>query len=148
MFSMVVFWTLVSNAQSFVDLGLPSGTLWKDKNESGFYTYRLAFDKYGNKLPDKDQWEELKNLCRWVWDGENRGYIVVGPNGKYIFLPADGVRWSDKENYAPNSVGSEGWYWSSTPFNEIKDFNWALQFEWFNQIKMQGKSNNGQIKLT
>ena len=39
----------------YVDLGLPSGTLWKDKNEEGgFYTYDQAVSKFGNKLPTKD----------------------------------------------------------------------------------------------
>ncbi|HJJ45480.1 MAG TPA: hypothetical protein O0Y17_00165 [Methanocorpusculum sp.] len=43
----------------YVDLGLPSGTLWKDKNESGgFYTYDEAMKAFGNNLPTMEQFEE------------------------------------------------------------------------------------------
>ena len=53
-------------AQGLVDLGLPSGTLWKDKNEEGgFYTYEQAMSKFGDKLPTKEQFKELKNKCQW-----------------------------------------------------------------------------------
>ena len=35
----------------YVDLGLPSGTLWKDKNESGQYKFQDALKKFGDNLP-------------------------------------------------------------------------------------------------
>ena len=47
--------------QGYVDLGLPSGTLWKEYNENcGLITYDQARHYYGNSLPTKEQWEELK----------------------------------------------------------------------------------------
>ncbi len=98
-------------AQGLVDLGLPSGTLWKDKNEDGgFYTYDQAVNKFGNKLPAKEQFEELRSYCQWTWTG--RGYKVTGPNGNSITLPAAGGRNCDGSVY---SVGSSVEYWSSTP---------------------------------
>lgn len=98
-------------AQGFVDLGLPSGTLWKDKNEEdGFYTYEQALNKFGDKLPTKEQFEELKSKCQWSWTG--RGYKVTGPNGNSISLPAAGFRYC---NGRVGNVGSCGHYWSSTP---------------------------------
>lgn len=98
-------------AQGWIDLGLPSGTLWKDKNEEGgFYTYEQAVSKFGSKLPTKEQLEELKNSCTWSWTGS--GYKVVGPSGESIVLPAAGVR--DCDGSVLN-VGSGGYYWSSTP---------------------------------
>ena len=96
-----------------VDLGLPSGTLWYAKNEGGDfarYTYDEAVSKFGNKLPTKEQFEELKNQCTWTWTGN--GYKVVGPNGNSIYLPAAGLRLSSGNVYV---VGSLGYYWSSTP---------------------------------
>lgn len=109
-------------AQGFVDLGLSSGTLWKDKNEEGgFYTYDQAISKFGDKLPTKEQLEELKNSCQWTWTGN--GYKVVGPNGQSIVLPAAGYRYcSGSVNY----VGSDGFYWSSTPGGS--DYAWRLYF--------------------
>ena len=98
-------------AQGLVDLGLPSGALWKDKNEEGgFYTYEQAVNKFGNRLPTKEQLEELKNSCRWTWTGS--GYRVTGPNGNSIVLPAAGYRNCNGSVYY---VGSDGGYWSSTP---------------------------------
>ena len=72
----------------YVDLGLPSGTKWKSANEDGYYTYDEAVKKFGNSLPSKEQWEELKGNCIWVWKGN--GYDVTGPNGKTIYLRAAG----------------------------------------------------------
>lgn len=94
----------------YVDLGLPSGTLWKDKNETGgFYTYDEAMSKFGSELPTKEQFEELKSSCKWTWTGN--GYKVVGPSGASITLPAAGFRHGSDVYY----VGSDGCYWSSTP---------------------------------
>ena len=94
----------------FVNLGLPSGTLWKDKNQSGFYTYDEAVRTFSGKLPAKEQWEELKNFCEWTWTGN--GYEVTGENGNSIYLTAAGGRNCDGSVY---DVGSNGHYWSSTP---------------------------------
>jgi len=106
--------------EGYVDLGLPSGTLWKDKNESGFYDYDAAVQKFGNKLPTKGQLQELVTKCQWTWTGS--GYKVVGPNGKSIYLPAAGYRYCDGDV----DVGSCGVYWSSTPLGS--DFAWYLGF--------------------
>ena len=98
-------------AQGWIDLGLPSGTLWKDQNEAGgFYSYDQAMAKFGSSLPTKEQLEELKNSCRWTWNGN--GYKVEGPSGESIVLPAAGCRYCDGSVV---SVGSHGNYWSSTP---------------------------------
>lgn len=110
-------------AQGFVDLGLSSGTLWKDKNEEGgFYTYDQAISKFGDKLPTKEQLEELKNSCQWTWTGN--GYKVVGPNGQSIVLPAAGYRYCGGD---VSNVGSFGYYWSSTPGGS--DYAWYLYFD-------------------
>lgn len=77
-------------AQGWIDLGLPSGTLWKNKNESSFYTYEQAITRYGSQLPTQSQIVELVQKCSWVWD--NTGYTITGPNGNCIFLPAPAPR--------------------------------------------------------
>lgn len=108
---MACFFALSLYAQNYVNLGLPSGTLWKDRNETGdFYTYAQAAGKYGNKLPTKWQWDELKDKCEWEWTGN--GYIVTGKNGNSIFFPAAGCRTS--AGYL-KAVGSRGYYWGFTP---------------------------------
>lgn len=103
-------------AQGLVDLGLPSGTLWKDKNEDGgFYTYEQALSKFGSNLPSREQFEELKSKCSWTWTGN--GYKVTGSNGNSIVLPASGARTCGGR---VDCVGSCGRYWSSTPGNSDK----------------------------
>ena len=105
----------------YVDLGLSSGTYWKETNESGFYNYDNAVSNFGNKLPTKEQLEELKNECEWTWTGN--GYKVTGPNGESITLPAAGSRDCYGDVYY---VGTYGNYWSSTP--DYSDYAWCLGF--------------------
>ena len=103
-------------AQGYVDLGLPSGTLWKNANEGGDYaryTYDEAMSRWSSKLPTKAQLEELKDKCTWTWTG--RGYKVTGPNGNSITLPAAGFRPCYVKNVS--DVGTNGYYWSSTPYD-------------------------------
>jgi len=107
--------------KGYVDLGLPSGTLWKSTNESEFYAYDSAVNKYGEKLPTQEQWEELKRYCTWKWIGN--GYNVSGDRGKFIILPAAGYRFC---NGGVNDVGSYGNYWSSTPSGSEEA--WGLYF--------------------
>ena len=73
-------------AHGYVDLGLPSGTVWKSENERGFY-------EIGNRgqiknLPSSYQWRELLDKCNWSWSWFRGGYKIVGPNGASLFLPA------------------------------------------------------------
>ena len=97
----------------YVDLGLSSGTKWKDVNESvgdfNLYSYDQAMSSFGDKLPTKEQFEELQYSCMWIGVGD--GCKVVGPNGNSIVLPAHGYRFCDG---SVSSVGSVGFYWSST----------------------------------
>lgn len=105
------------------DLGLPSGTIWKNFNATGFYTYDKAVSQFGNRLPTKEQWEELKAECQWSWTGD--GYRVTGPNGNSIVLPASGFYGCDGRVYY---VGDAGNYWSSTPTPGGPGNAWHLNF--------------------
>ena len=102
-------------AQGYVDLGLPSGTLWKNANEGGdaaHFTYDEAVSKFGNNLPTDQQLRELKDKCTWTWIHIGDGYRVTGPNGNSITLPAAGYRYCNGD---VRDVGKDGNYWSSTP---------------------------------
>lgn len=100
-------------SQGFVDLGLPSGTLWKNANEGGndaHYTYDEAIRIYGHKLPTKQQIEELVNYCSFSFQWGKDVNVVTGPNGMSIQFPAACYEDSNGDCYgAPN-----GYYWSCT----------------------------------
>ena len=111
------------SAEGYVNLGLPSGTLWKSENEDcGLITYDQAYNFYGSSLPTKEQLEELKNNCLWTWTGN--GYKVKGKSGESIFLPAAGWRICDG---SAGGVGAYGRYWSSTPYGSERA--WVLGFD-------------------
>jgi hypothetical protein len=107
--------------QQYVDLGLPSGTLWKKKNENDLYENHEAVNQFGDQLPTKKQWEELMNLCQWTIT--SRGYRVVGPNGNFIDLAEDGFTMCNQTEKI--SVGGIGIYASST-LSDDSGFNWSL----------------------
>ncbi len=107
----------------YVDLGLPSGTLWKSKNEKGmYYTYDEAVSQFGDKLPTREQFAELQAFCTWTWNG--KGYVVKGDNGNSIVLQAAGYRECGGN---VSRVGEYGAYWSSVPYGS--DRAWDLSFD-------------------
>ena len=110
-FCLICFMALSASAQQmeYVDLGLPSATLWKAVDEPGFYTYDEAMNKFNNQLPTSAQLEELKKECVWSWYGT--GYHVTGPNGNFITLPASGFTNCNGDILY---VGLGGYYWSCT----------------------------------
>ena len=72
----------------FIDLGLPSGTLWsndyeKINNEISYIPYLTA--KAFN-LPSEEQLKELNDFCRWEYELNNGVYkfICIGPNGNNV----------------------------------------------------------------
>lgn len=107
---------------SYVNLGLPSGTVWKAQNEEGLMAFNDAKKKYGRSIPSIKQWEELKKYCDWEWTGD--GYNVTGPSGQGIFIPAAGYR---NVSGQVGKVGTFGNYWSSTS-KDSKEA-WRFGFE-------------------
>lgn len=92
----------------------------------GSSKYDAATANWGStwRLPTVSEYEELINNCTWTWtviDGHT-GYIVKGPNGNSIFLPAAGY----KLETSLGSVGSGGYYWSSSCYSDVAA--WRLNF--------------------
>ena len=92
----------------YVDLGLPSGTIWKTSNERGLLTHNDASSRFYKQMPSKKDFNELMELCTWTWTGN--GYTVQGPNGNSIMLPAAGFSSCENLYMGGGRVGS---YWSS-----------------------------------
>ena len=123
----------------FVDLGLPSGTLWKYKNETDrdmdwdHFTYDNAVKVFGKSLPTREEWDELTDECEWTF--LDNGFMVVGPNGNSIILQNMGYR---DCNWGLNGSGAEGYFWSGTP--DGSDKAWALLF--MGEQKVVGDGND------
>ena len=59
------------------------------------------------RMPSREQQNELMEKCSWDWITKNgmKGYLVTGPNGNTIFLPAAGEA---------SCLNADGYYWSRT----------------------------------
>lgn len=100
----------VAELNGYVDLGLPSGTLWKSENEEGFYNNIDAVAKFGVNLPTKEQYEELNNYCKY-YRTRNSLRFTSRSNGKTIVLPIAGMYDCQGTFY---DDGMEGGYWTSS----------------------------------
>lgn len=78
---------LRDNKTTYVDLGLPSGTLWSndyEKDRNGKRLYLPYNDASQMKLPTIEQVQELLNRCAWELDSIYSPTYAqcIGPNGK------------------------------------------------------------------
>ncbi|MBR6068077.1 MAG: hypothetical protein IKP45_09780 [Bacteroidales bacterium] len=103
----------------YVDLGLPSGTLWATCNVGAssptdygtLCAHGTSVTWGGNwRTPTRSDLQELIGSCSSEWTTMNNvnGRKFTGSNGKSIFLPAAGNSYSSSHNY--------GHYWSSTDY--------------------------------
>lgn len=103
---------LLSSQTEFVDLGLPSGTLWSvdflkvnDKREY------LPFSKAESLcIPTEEQWNELLDICKWEFEID-RAYDLcearcVGPSGNSLRFERTG-----KQNINSHSETWEVFFW-------------------------------------
>ena len=90
--------------------------------------YDAARTNWGGswRLPTKSELEELVNKCTWecVTLDDVNGYIVTGPNGNSIFLPAADYR----DGSSLHGDGYGGYYWSSTPDESDSGYAYYLYF--------------------
>ncbi len=116
--------------RTFVDLGLTSGTKWCTKNETGYWSHSNAINSFGSSLPSMEQFSELIAECDWTWTGS--GYRIKGPNGKSIYLPADGSETDRKGrcDFFTGGKGESGFYWSYSNLEGPSDdrYSWGLFF--------------------
>ena len=95
---------------------------------SGNAQYDAATANWGGdwRMPTRAEQQELLNNCTWTWTTQNgvNGYNVEGPNGNSIFLPAAGDRYGS----SLYSAGSNGYYWSSAPYEYHDLFACYLYF--------------------
>ena len=95
------------------------------------------------RMPTLSEQKELLNNCTWEKSMYNdvKGYLVTGPNGNSIFLPAADYRYGTSSDY----VGSDGFYWSSTPYeDDVIDAYYLLfgsgHYDWGWHYRYDGQS--------
>ena len=84
---------------------------------SGKSAYDAARANWGStwRTPTQSECNELIDDCTWTWttQGGNTGYLVKGPSGNTIFLPAAG----NMSGTSCEDAGDSGCYWTSTPYS-------------------------------
>lgn len=130
----------------YIDLGLPSGTLWGQCNigstnpyEYGeLYSFSEALDLEYD-IPSHSQLSELTTLCERKWCSINgvNGCVFIGPNGNQIFLPASGRIEINGEH---KGEGVNGFYWSNEN-GGIDPDNMAWQIMICDSFAMDGCQN-------
>lgn len=78
------------------------------------------------RMPTDEEWTELRTKCTWTWTTQNgvNGRLVTASNGNSIFLPAAGYRLDTNLG----SVGSGGYYWSSSLSTDSPYRAWYVGF--------------------
>ena len=118
--------TSTYESQEWVDLNLPSKTLWAKNNVGAesigdigiFCTWQQSLGialSQGGAVPTSEQFSELLKYCDWKWTfiNGNEGYLVSSKTNpkNNIFLPIAGY-YSDNGS---RFVGS-GFYWTKTRY--------------------------------
>ena len=111
---------------NWIDLGLPSGTLWADVNVtnpldgSPYWTWDDLMDSgYASSVPTQEQFQELTETCRWTWDDTRKGVTAKSASGKTLFFPALGSCDGELDNIV--KAGVQGYYWSADGFKGMWD---------------------------
>lgn len=100
--------------KEYVDMGLPSGTLWASENEEGYFTFDEAVEKFGNNLPARWQFCELVENCDCYFDTDENAFVCESNfNGNMVKFSALGYRIFDGNEFI--GVDEYGDYWSRTP---------------------------------
>ena len=94
----------------YIDLRLPSGTLWAENNEPGYYNFYNAISKFRNQLPTLEQYKELREFTLHKFDNKQKGMWFLGRSGNELFLPAAGFVYKNSLYHA----GVYGRYLSTT----------------------------------
>lgn len=80
----------------FVDLGLPSGTLWSADYEKGSDGYKyMPYEKACNySIPNLEQMKELLNICKLNFKRDSSKNVeevqFIGPNGNLLCFTRTG----------------------------------------------------------
>lgn len=117
--------------KEYVDMGLPSGTLWASENEEGYFNFDEALEKFGNNLPARWQFCELVENCDCYFDTDKNAFVCESNfNGNIVKFSALGFHFNMGTFI---DVGSYGYYWSRSPHSNGKDA-WSLNLSNYGSV--------------
>ena len=96
------------------------------------------------RMPTDAEWAELIANCTWTWTTQNgiNGYRVASEtNSNSIFLPAAGYYYDGTKH---DNVGSYGYYWSASLFENGAPLAWGVSFLSDNKLRTLGERYIGQ----
>ena len=131
---------ICSGDVNYVDLGLPSGTLWADDYvlEDGKLLYCAYGEAEHMSLPTQKQWDELQRNCVWKYgfDGDSKFAKCIGLNGRMI-------RFRERGKYEGDKMRQEGslfWILSEKSSSPGENNRWCakISFE-------RGQANQNSV---
>ena len=115
---------------------------------SGNAQYDVSRKKWGGswRMPTKAEIKELIENCNWTWttQGGKKGYIVIGPNGNSIFLPAAGYR--GRSLLVITDFGIRGFYWSSTPSESPQETYYLDIYDGYEGVSCEGRDYGRTVR--
>ena len=109
---------LRSDRTEYIDLGLPSGTLWANKFEyrDGELLYLDHSKASSYSIPTLEQWQELLDNCRWEGISSSSGltfygFSCIGPNGNIIKFSSSGFIKTENVINIPSYGGGKVLFW-------------------------------------
>ena len=104
----------------YVDLGLPSGTLWSNnfKMTDGRISYLTYGEASAYDLPTEEQVKELLETCKWKFtyiNSSSRKYDCIGPNGNSIVFLSYGYKEINSRITSHDTIH----FWAKDSYNEL-----------------------------
>ena len=112
------------NKTTYIDLGLPSRTLWSsDYEKDGEELLYLPYERAEYlKIPTGEQWAELRDYCRWEWHIDDAYDFCwakcIGPNGNILLFKRTGKIDADTK-----SCDWEAFFWLEEFSEDEHTFN-------------------------
>lgn len=147
---------LTSLLQAIVAIGLGLSVQWAPSNYGTDNPYGLGncyrwgewpTVEDGWRVPTAEEFDELMELCTWEWHQGTQDipahYVVTGPSGERIILPAAGYISGEKTV----SAGKWGYLWSSSRDDLMESDGRGITFGGSGQYRWYSGSTNFQFPI-
>lgn len=121
----------------YIDLGLPSGTLWsidfeRDVDEIQYFSYCQVENL---NIPTKEQWDELVEKCEWRYDNDDDVFMALGPNGNILTFAKTEYKSFKNSISFPNKAGTYFWLKNDNADNSAVIFHNGTTCDFFKSTR-------------